>query len=62
MVTTSVPASPGTTSPYDAVATITKQGFVAKVYHWENGSWHLYERCEPVPVAAGDSTGEEQQQ
>ena len=34
---------------YDAVRTATTLGTKTKVYHWEEGSWRLYERIEPAP-------------
>ncbi len=36
---------------YEAVATITRLGSQARVYHWGNGSWNLYEKIEPEGAA-----------
>jgi hypothetical protein len=33
---------------YEAVGVITRGGNRAKVYHWESGSWILFERIDPV--------------
>ena len=33
---------------YDAVASITNAGTKARVWHWEDGSWRLYEQIEPA--------------
>jgi hypothetical protein len=33
---------------YEAVGVITRGGNPAKVYHWESGSWILFERIDPV--------------
>ena len=38
---------------YEAVATITKLGFRARVFHWEAGSWGLYEVIEAPAEATG---------
>jgi hypothetical protein len=36
---------------YEAVETITKMGGRARVYHWEAGSWGLYEVIEAATEA-----------
>ena len=33
---------------YEAVSVITRGGNPAKVYHWEDGTWRLFERIDPV--------------
>jgi hypothetical protein len=46
---------------YHAVASITRHPQLkATVWHWVSGTWVLYEICEHVPVAAKDSTREDQ--
>lgn len=36
---------------YEAVASIVKSGAKARVWHWENGSWKLYEQIMPEETA-----------
>lgn len=36
---------------YEAVAELTGFGHKATVYHWQDGSWRLYERVEVAPAA-----------
>jgi len=53
-------------SAYEAVESIAGSGIrpgtsQAKVYHWESGSWRLYEIVEPIPpehVREGATVGE----
>ena len=33
---------------YNAVKSLTDRRLTVTVHRWENGSWRLYERCEPV--------------
>ena len=33
---------------YDEVQTLLRNGTKATVYHWEDGSWRLYERIDPA--------------
>lgn len=49
----------GQRAAYDAVATITKLGDVARVHHWEGGSWRLYEVVRPVTPASITEEGQE---
>lgn len=33
---------------YEKVQKLSAKGETATVYHWEGGSWRLYEHCEPI--------------
>ena len=40
---------------YEAVASQTRQGVRSRVYHWEAGSWGLYEVIE-APASTEEAT------
>ena len=45
----------GQSAAYDAVAEMTRAGRRATVFHWEDGSWRLYEVIE-APAATEATT------
>ncbi len=38
---------------YEHVRSTVARGATAKVYHWEDGSWRLYERVQPTTDSSG---------
>ena len=35
-------------SAYEQVQSLTGRGVKVAVYHWRDGGWQLYERCDPA--------------
>ena len=46
---------------YEQVQTQTRLGVKSKVYHFEDGSWRLYEVIHEVATVPADSTGTEKE-